>query len=91
VSLRGPQPFTSPIKKIKLSQQALPNTSARDVMPSLFGATGNRCRVRPPTAALAATVGRDEEVIRAYIRNQELADQQLANKWDGDPIPRPVP
>ena len=23
------------------------------------------------------TVGRDEEVIRAYIRNQELADQQL--------------
>ena len=24
-----------------------------------------------------ATVGRDEEVIRAYIRNQELADQQL--------------
>ena len=24
------------------------------------------------------TVGRDEEVIRAYIRNQELADRQLA-------------
>ena len=23
------------------------------------------------------TVGRDEEVIRAYIRNQELADRQL--------------
>jgi len=23
------------------------------------------------------TVGRDEEVIRAYIRNQELADQKL--------------
>ena len=23
------------------------------------------------------TVGRDEEMIRAYIRNQELADQQL--------------
>ena len=23
------------------------------------------------------TVGRDEEVIRAYIKNQELADQQL--------------
>jgi putative transposase len=23
------------------------------------------------------TVGRDEEVIRAYIRNQELADQEL--------------
>ena len=23
------------------------------------------------------TVGRDEETIRAYIRNQELADQQL--------------
>ncbi|MBV9530496.1 MAG: IS200/IS605 family transposase, partial [Bradyrhizobium sp.] len=23
------------------------------------------------------TVGRDEEVIRAYIRNQEIADQQL--------------
>src|SRR6516165_5733124 len=23
------------------------------------------------------TIGRDEEVIRAYIRNQELADQQL--------------
>ena len=23
------------------------------------------------------TVGRDEEVIRAYIRNQELADEQL--------------
>jgi putative transposase len=23
------------------------------------------------------TVGREEEVIRAYIRNQELADQQL--------------
>lgn len=23
------------------------------------------------------TVGRNEEVIRAYIRNQELADQQL--------------
>jgi len=26
---------------------------------------------------LVTTVGRDEEVIRAYIRNQELADQQL--------------
>ena len=25
----------------------------------------------------ATTVGWDEEVIRAYIRNQELADQQL--------------
>ena len=23
------------------------------------------------------TVGRDEEVIRAYVRNQELADQKL--------------
>jgi hypothetical protein len=26
---------------------------------------------------LVTTIGRDEEVIRAYIRNQELADQQL--------------
>ena len=26
---------------------------------------------------LVTTVGRDEEVIRAYIKNQELADQQL--------------
>ena len=25
------------------------------------------------------TVGRDEEMIRAYIRNQELADQQLSS------------
>jgi len=24
-----------------------------------------------------ATVGRDEEMIRAYIKNQELADKQL--------------
>ena len=27
--------------------------------------------------ALVTTVGRDEEVIRAYIKNQELADQRL--------------
>jgi putative transposase len=24
-----------------------------------------------------STIGRDEEMIRAYIRNQEMADQQL--------------
>ena len=28
-------------------------------------------------SGLDTTVGRDEEMIRAYIRNQELADQQL--------------
>jgi hypothetical protein len=26
---------------------------------------------------LFSTIGRDEEVIRAYIRNQEMADKQL--------------
>jgi hypothetical protein len=32
-----------------------------------------------PTARgyFVTTVGRDEEMIRAYIRNQEIADQQL--------------
>src|SRR6516165_1177340 len=48
------------------------------------------------------TVGRDEEVIRAYIRNQELADQQLdqlelkisaapkSNKPSQDPLKPPL-
>jgi hypothetical protein len=31
----------------------------------------------PGTGYFVTTVGRDEEVIRAYIRNQELAEQQL--------------
>jgi hypothetical protein len=41
-----------------------------------------RCGIFSATnSGLADTchdVGRDEEVIRAYIRNQELADRQLA-------------
>ena len=35
---------------------------------------GHKFRAR---GCFVTTVGRDEEVIRAYIRNQELADQQL--------------
>ena len=31
----------------------------------------------PGSRIFCPTVGRDEEMIRAYIRNQELADQQL--------------
>ena len=30
-----------------------------------------------PRGYFVSTVGRDEEMIRAYIKNQELADKQL--------------
>src|ERR1700731_657507 len=38
-----------------------------------------------------STVGRDEEVIRNYIRNQEQEDQRLEqmNLWRGRPLPGP--
>ena len=35
------------------------------------------CEIFSATNSGRADIGRDEEVIRAYIRNQELADQQL--------------
>ena len=38
----------------------------------IFWATNSEAR-----GYFVTTVGRDEEVIRAYIRNQELADRQL--------------
>ena len=49
---------------------------------------GHKFRAR---GYLVTTVGRDEKVIRAYIRNQELADQQLEPKMSAAPksIDRP--
>ena len=39
-----------------------------------YGIFGHKFRAR---GYFATTVSRDEEVIRAYFRNQELADQRL--------------
>ena len=47
---------------------------ARNVERKIRNFLGNKFWAR---RYFVTTVGRDDEVIRAYIRNQELADQQL--------------
>ena len=47
---------------------------AQNVERKIRNFLGHKFRAR---GYFVTTVGRGEEVIRAYIRNQELADQQL--------------
>jgi putative transposase len=53
---------------------ALYSTTAQNVERKLRNFLGHKFWAR---GYFVSTVGRDEEMIRAYLKNQELADKQL--------------